>query len=229
MEASWFFIGLIISYLLGSIPTAVIVSKFFFGFDIRTRGSGNMGSTNVFRELGAFWGIVVQVVDIAKGFIPVAFIASEIYWLYNNNFLPAFLGETGLKIIYGLVAVGGHIFSVFVGFRGGKGINTAMGMLLAITPLEVFICVGVFLLVFFASGYVSLGSIIAVIFYPSTIFFRYYVLGYEYQNFSILAVFSLFLLLLILFTHRSNIKRLLSGTENKFDKLQIFKFSRKNK
>ncbi len=131
------------SYLIGSLPTAVIISKVFFGFDIRNEGSGNMGSTNAFRILGWKWGVIVQLIDITKGVIVVIFIA--------NHFGADLVGKLSwisdikiLQIIAGISAVAGHIWSLFVNFRGGKGVNTAAGMLLGLAPIDFGVAVGLF-------------------------------------------------------------------------------------
>ncbi len=222
----WLFLGVICGYLIGSFPTAVIVSKIFFGFDIRTRGSGNMGSTNVFRVLGAFWGILVQFIDILKGYIPVAFLSNFFAQYIDVAIFNSLGGMLAFKILIGLSAVLGHIFSVFVGFKGGKGVNTALGFVLAISPLEVGICLVVFLLSFLSTGMVSLGSILASFSYPLVILIRKVVFDYPYSNFSFLLTFSAILFLISLFTHRENIIRIIQGKENKFEKFHIIKFKK---
>lgn len=222
----YLFIGFILSYLVGSFPTAVVVSKLFFGFDIRTRGSGNMGSTNAFRELGTFWGIVVQVIDILKGFVPTFYFSNLVLKYSGSNFFSSFGGELAIQLLFGFAAISGHIWSIFVKFKGGKGINTALGMLLGITPLEVGFCLIVFLLTFLSSGIVSLGSLMASFVYPIVIVVRHFVFNYQYSNFGLLFAFSVLLFVLIIFTHRSNIRRIINGTENKFEKFQILRFKR---
>lgn len=215
------------SYLVGSLPTAVIVSKVFFGFDIRTKGSGNMGSTNAFRVLGWKWGVLVQIFDIAKGIFAVMFIAihfgqdvvNNISWIYDIKIL---------QLIAGIAAVTGHIWSLFVNFRGGKGINTAAGMLLGLAPLDFGIAFGLFTIAVIFSGYISLGSLIAAISLPTSLIIRSNIFGDEIQGYNTLIYFSVFLMLLVFYTHRSNIKRLFNGNENKFNKLQLIKLSKKN-
>lgn len=219
-------VGMLLSYLIGSVPTAVIISKVFFGFDIRTRGSGNMGSTNAFRQLGVFWGIVVQIVDILKGYIPTLFISKFVVALLDKKIVDSLGGELSLMLLFGFCAVAGHIWSIFVKFKGGKGINTALGMLLAISPLEIGICLVVFLLAFLSSGMVSLGSLLASLTYPIVIATRQYVFNVEYSNFTVLFVFAILLFALIIFTHRSNIKRILQGTENKFEKFHLIRIKK---
>ncbi len=213
---------IVISYLLGSIPSALIVSKLFFGIDIRQKGSGNMGSTNTFRVLGWKAGVAVQLMDILKGMAAVA-IAT---FIFDGN-LPfpnatPFEDVTIIKIIAGVAAVLGHIWTAFAGFKGGKGINTALGMLIAITPVEVAIATGIFLLVVVASGYISLGSIIAAVSLPTTMAVRYNILHAQVEGYNTLIFFCIGIALLLIYTHRSNIRRLLQGRENRFNKLRLF-------
>ncbi len=214
----------IISYLIGSFPTAVIISKTFFGFDIREKGSGNMGSTNAFRLLGVKWGIFVQLIDILKGVAAVFLIAQ----MFGGGEMPfvnrtPFEDITVMKMIAGVCAVMGHVWSVFVGFRGGKGINTAVGMLIGVAPVEVGIIALVFLLTVFASGYISLGSIFAAIALPTTMALRYNLWHVEIHGYHTLIFFLIGLSLLVIYTHRSNIRRLLAGNENRFQKLWLFR------
>lgn len=214
----------VLSYLLGSIPTAVLISKKFFGFDIREKGSGNMGSTNAYRVLGMKWGIIVQIVDILKGVVAVTVVA----FFFHGEEIPfpnntPFEDMTLVRIICGSSAVIGHVWSVFVQFKGGKGINTAAGMLLGIAPVEVAIIVGIFLLTVAFSGYISLGSIAAAIALPTTMIARYNIFGVNIEGYHTIVWFLVALSLFVLYTHRTNITRLLSGTENRFPKLQLFR------
>lgn len=228
----WFYLLLVVifSYLLGSFPSAVVISKSFFGFDIREKGSGNMGSTNAFRILGWKWGILVQVLDLLKGILAVIVVANllgqDIHVLSNSYFEDL----TVVKIIAGISAVIGHVWTCFAGFKGGKGINTATGMLIAIAPIDVSIAVGIFILAVIFSGYISLGSLAAAFSLPSSMFVRYNLFHVDIPGYQILIYFALVLTLLIFYTHRSNIKRLLRGEENRFAKLQLVKvFNSKNK
>ena len=214
---------LVVSYLLGSFPSAVVISRRFFGFDIREKGSGNMGSTNAFRVLGWKWGIVVQVLDILKGVLAVAVVASLIGQGIDLGKHTWFEDLTLIKMMAGIAAVSGHIWSLFVGFRGGKGINTAAGMLIAIAPIDVSISVGIFILAVIFSGYISLGSISAALAFPSSMFFRYNILHVDVPGYQILIYFSLALTIVLLYAHRANIKRLLKGKENRFAKLHLIK------
>lgn len=213
----------VLSYVIGSFPTAVIISKLFFRFDIREKGSGNMGSTNAFRVLGWKWGLLVQLLDILKGVLAVVFVADYLGEGVTFPNATSFEHLTLLKIMSGIFAVIGHIWSVFVSFRGGKGINTATGMLIAIAPWDVAIAIGIFTLAVIFSGYISLGSLSGAIAIPLSLLFRYNILHDQINGYMILIYFSLALMLLIFFTHRSNIKRLLQGTENRFSKLQLVK------
>lgn len=213
------------SYLIGSLPTAVIVSKVFFGFDIRNEGSGNMGSTNAFRILGWKWGVIVQLIDITKGIIVVIFIA--------NHFGADLVGKLSwisdikiLQIIAGISAVAGHIWSLFVNFRGGKGVNTAAGMLLGLAPIDFGIAFGLFTIAVIFSGYISLGSIVAAVSIPSSLLFRTSVLGETIPGYETMLYFALALMILVIYTHRANIKRLLNGKENRFNKLHLIKLKK---
>ncbi|MCX7929538.1 MAG: glycerol-3-phosphate 1-O-acyltransferase PlsY [Chlorobi bacterium] len=214
----------LISYLVGSFPTAVIVSRLFFGFDIRARGSGNMGSTNAFRVLGWKWGVVVQIVDVLKGVLAVTVVAHMMVGqvLPFTNYTP-FEDITVVRLIAGTFAVIGHIFSVFVGFRGGKGVNTAAGMLVGIAPVEVAIAIGVFLLAVALSGYISLGSISAAIVFPSAMLVRHNICGVDINGYDVLIWFAIAVSALVIYAHRSNIARLLSGKESRFEKLWLIR------
>ena len=219
-----FKLGLIvfIGYLLGSFPSAVVISKKFFGFDIRDKGSGNMGSTNAFRVLGWKWGIVVQVLDVLKGVLAVL-IAGYIGHGIDLGSHTWFEDITLIKMLGGASAVAGHIWSLFVKFRGGKGINTAAGMLVAIAPVDVGIAVGIFIIAVIFSGYISLGSISAAFAFPSSMFVRYNILHVDIPGYQIMIYFSIAVSLILIYAHRSNIKRLLVGDESRFEKLQLIK------
>jgi glycerol-3-phosphate acyltransferase PlsY len=216
------FLTALFSYLIGSIPTAVWVSKQFFGFDIRTKGSGNMGSTNAMRVLGGKWGSVVQIIDVLKGLIPVI-VLPALFFNFSGNSTSLLDNEIFVKMIAGLFAVLGHVFSVFVGFKGGKGINTAAGVLMGIAPVEFAVVFATFLLALFSSGFVSLGSVLAGIMLPVSLIFRHEVLKTEIPGYNFLLPFFIVLAILVVYTHRANIQRLFKGTENHFPKAQIFK------
>lgn len=214
---------IIVAYLLGAIPTALIIGKHFYGIDVREKGSGNMGSTNTLRVLGWKAGLAVQLLDIAKGVAAVAIARS----VFNGNLpfpnMTPFEDITVVSVIAGIAAVIGHVWTVFAGFRGGKGINTALGMLIAIVPVEVAIAAGVFFLVIFFSGYVSLGSMLAAASLPTTMAVRHNILGVDIQGYNTLIFFILGLAVFLIFTHRANIRRLLQGRENRFTKLWLFR------
>lgn len=210
------------AYLLGAIPSGLLIGKIFFGVDLRTVGSKNMGSTNAFRTLGWKAGVIVQLLDIAKGIAAVA--VARLVFTGNLPFpnMTPFEDITVVCVIAGVAAVLGHVFTVFAGFRGGKGINTALGMLIAITPIEVAIAAGIFILVVLFSGYVSLGSMIGAVSLPTTMFVRHEVLGVEIQGYHTLIFFIVGLAVFLVYTHRKNIGRLLRGNENRFSKLMLF-------
>lgn len=213
----------IVCYLIGSIPTAILISKKFFGFDIRKKGSGNSGSTNAFRVLGWKAGVTVQVIDIAKGVLAVV-AASYIY----NGVLPfhnrtPFEDITLIRFIGAAAAIAGHMWTCFAGFRGGKGINAALGALVSIAPVDTGIAVGIFLLVVLLSGYISLGSIIAACAFPTTMIVRYNIFGVSIEHYHTLIICSIILSSLLIFAHRANISRLIAGKENRFASLRIFR------
>ncbi|MCS7229878.1 MAG: glycerol-3-phosphate 1-O-acyltransferase PlsY [Candidatus Kryptonium sp.] len=200
---------ILFSYLAGSIPTSIIVSKLVKGIDIRNYGSGNPGGTNVIRVVGLGWGIFVILFDAFKGFFATYFIAK---WFYTETM---FLNLTTVQIIAGCFAVVGHMWTIFAGFRGGKGVSTSAGMLLGIAPLDFLIVFLVFIIIVGLTRYVSLGSITSAISFPFVIIFTEKVLKLEHNDFLTLLIFGTVLAVLIVYRHKSNIKRLLSGTENK--------------
>ena len=197
------FILIIIAYLLGSIPTALLISKKYFGIDIRDYGSGNMGATNTFRVLGSKYGTLVMVFDILKGMTAVM--------LYN--FLPHYLNNeldrTNFMIGLGLAAVIGHIFPIFANFKGGKGVATLLGMVLAVQPVVAVSCVGVFLLVLYLTRYVSLSSILAALMLPVSVLWIWNEHEIMYRIFALLVAF------LVIMTHQKNIGRILRGVESR--------------
>src|SRR5690349_23121165 len=199
---------IITAYLIGSIPTAVWVSKFYFGIDIRDYGSGNAGATNTYRVLGARWGTFVMIADMIKGVIATSLYILLPYYLTND------WDRTNLMVGLGLAAVVGHIFPLWAGFRGGKGVATLFGMIVAIQPLVAGCCVGVFMLVLYLTRFVSLSSILA------GISFAVFILFIFNDDVTLYRVFSVAVALLILLTHQKNINRILNGTESK---VPIFK------
>ena len=195
------------SYIIGSTPTSIIVSKFLKGIDIRDFGSGNAGGTNVLRTLGWGPGLLVMSVDIAKGWIAAYYIA---ILGYENGFIS----PTLVQIIAGVSAILGHVYSVFTRFKGGKGVGTAAGMLLAIYPIALIFCLTVFLIVAFTTKFVSLASMLAAITLPISLYLLEVYAGMPTPP--VQFYFALFVVLFILYTHRSNIQRLLKGEENRF-------------
>lgn len=201
---------MVISYLLGSISPSIILSRLIKGVDIRTYGSGNAGMTNAIRLLGGKWGTVVALFDFAKGFCAAMVIGS---WLMPPPELLA-IDPIAVRILAGIAAVAGHIWTVFFGFKGGKGVLTVAGAVTGVAPSEVGMCFVVFMIIFLLTRYVSLGSIIGAIFFPVIVFIEAWALHEPVSPY--LLVFSVFVAVLIMFTHRANIRRLLKGEENKF-------------
>ena len=192
-----------IAYILGSIPTAVWVGKAKYGVDVREHGSKNAGATNTFRVLGKKAGKVVLTVDIIKGALAVLmpFFVSQYAWATDDLI--------HLQLTAGICAVLGHVFPLFAGFKGGKGVATSLGVIIGLHPLTALICLGIFLAVFMVFSFVSLGAITAALAFPLILHF-----GFNNQNVP-LTVFSIVLSLAVVITHKKNIKRLLKGEENK--------------
>ena len=201
-----------LSYLAGSIPTSILIGRLFFGKDPRNFGSGNAGGTNAFRVLGWKAGAATVVVDVGKGVIAAL--------LISRLPAPAAVPHEIVQILAGASAVAGHIWTVFAGFRGGKGVGTAAGIVIALYPLAIAAAAGVFGIVLILSGIVSLSSLTAALAFPFIVL-ALNAVGATGAS-PILLYFSIPLVALIFFTHRSNIRRLLSGTENRFEKLRIF-------
>jgi glycerol-3-phosphate acyltransferase PlsY len=199
------FVLIILAYLIGSIPTAVWVSKRFFGIDIRDYGSGNAGATNTFRVLGRKWGTIVMSVDVLKGIIATSLYILLPYYAAKVNDWD----RTNLMIGLGLAAIIGHIFPIWAGFKGGKGVATLFGMIIAMQPLVAACCIGVFLLVLYLTRFVSLSSILA------GVAFAVFILFIFDDHVTLYRAFSIIVALLIILTHQKNINRLLKGTESK--------------
>lgn len=197
------FILLIIAYLIGSTPTALIVSRTFFQIDIRDYGSGNMGATNTFRVLGPKYGTLVMVGDMVKGMLAVALYNLLPYYLNNP------IDRTNFMLGLGLAAVAGHIYPIFAQFKGGKGVATLFGMVLAIQPVVALSCVAVFLIVLFLTRFVSLSSILAGLALPVCVLWVYNEKEIFYR------VFAIAVAGLIILTHQKNISRLLKGNESR--------------
>lgn len=200
----------ILAYLLGSIPAAVWIGKGFHNIDVRNHGSGNAGTTNVIRVLGWKTGIPVLIIDVIKGclaaMLPIFFQLAE----------PGSSMLINLQIIAGVIAIVGHMFPVFAEFRGGKGVATVFGVLLALQPILTLCCFGVFLVIFLITGIVSVASMSTGIIFPLLLFVVFDTPSLIFKIFSIVVAIAL------LVTHRNNIKRLIRGEESK-----LIKYGRK--
>jgi acyl phosphate:glycerol-3-phosphate acyltransferase len=207
MNVPFIIIAFVLAYMLGSIPASVWIGKIFHRIDVREHGSGNAGTANTIRVLGWKTGIPVLIIDLAKG--------------WTAAMLPCFLhladpGSallTNLQILTGVTAILGHIFPLFAGFRGGKGVATIFGVLLAIQPLLTICCLGVFIAVILLTGIVSVSSMSAGIAFPVLLFLFFDTPSVIFKGFSVLVAIAL------LITHRKNIGRLLKGEESKLIKL----------
>ena len=191
------------AYLLGSIPSAVWAGRLFHGIDVREHGSGNAGATNVIRVLGWKTGIPVLLFDMAKGFL-----AAMLPRLFNLAPQDSAM-LVNLQIFTGLMAITGHIFPVFAGFRGGKGVAAMFGILLAIHPPVTLLCLGVFMVFFLSTGIVSIGSMAAGIAFPILLLTFFKTPSVFFRIFSVVVAVAL------LVTHRKNIQRLLKGEEKR--------------
>jgi len=198
--------ALLLAYLFGSIPTAVWIGQAFYGIDVREYGSGNAGATNTFRVLGKKAGIAVMLLDIFKGYT-----ATNLAYLIG-------LSVTGpqnsvqfvnYQLALGITAVMGHLFPVFAGFRGGKGIATLFGMILAVQSQAAMLCVLTFIVVLLISKYVSLSSILAGFSFPLSVIFIFQ------SPIRSVVLYGMSICVLILVTHQKNIERLLKGKESK--------------
>ncbi len=198
------FLAVAFSYLLGAIPTALMAGYLLGRVDIRTVGSGNAGATNLYRIFGLKPYLAVLALDIGKGYVAAALV---------SGFAYGELDPLQAVIVCGLSAVVGHIFTVFARFKGGKGVATAAGMMLAIVPVPLLVAVGVYLAIVALTNYVSLGSIGAAVSVPLSLAVASLVFRSETRV--EIWVISVTLAVLILATHRSNIGRLLKGEENK--------------
>lgn len=192
---------LLLAYIIGSTPTSFWVGRFVFGVDLRTVGSGNLGATNTFRALGWKAALPVALVDVLKGWFPVWFFPQHDYtstWIWT-------LGYAGAAIL-------GHVFSFWVGFKGGKGIATSAGALLGLAPWGVLVALLAWIAVTFSTRIVSLGSLAAAVTLPISLFFL------PHKGGDALLAFTLGLALFVFWAHRSNIRRLMKGEENRFGK-----------
>jgi acyl phosphate:glycerol-3-phosphate acyltransferase len=194
---------IVLAYLIGSVPTSVWVSRYFFNIDIREYGSGNAGATNTYRVLGPKWGTVVMITDMLKGMMAVKLA------LLLPDYADSEVRFINLQIGLGLAAVVGHIFPIWADFRGGKGVATLFGLVLGISPWTALCCSGVFLLFLYTTRFVSLSSMMASIAFPVFILVIFNVENDVYR------VFAIAVALMVVLTHQKNIGRLLRGNESK--------------
>lgn len=195
----------IVSYVLGSLPTAFLIGKLFCGIDIRKHGSGNVGATNVFRTIGKAWGTVVLLIDMVKGFLPTFLIAKLLF----DPSSP--IGMLGFQIALGLCAIVGHVWPVWLRFKGGKGVATSCGVFLGIYPLAVTGALVIWVGTALALRYVSLASLVAAVSFPVWLYACYR----KTEGWEIGVAVSLALLVFIFYTHRANLERLARGTEHR--------------
>lgn len=205
MNHLYLILEILLAYLIGSIPSAVWVGKLFYGIDVRRHGSGNAGATNVIRVLGYKAGIPVMVFDVFKGWVAVQVIFLFPHTGLSEDFI------TYVRICMAFAAVLGHVFPVFAGFKGGKGVGTLAGAAIALYPLALLIVLALFITVLALTRYVSLASILCGISFPFIVIF---ITRQEHPGLIILAIV---VAVFIPLTHIKNIKRLSRGEENKFD------------
>lgn len=206
----------ILAYLLGSIPTSIWISRSFFNIDIRDYGSGNAGATNTFRVLGIKAGIVVFIVDILKGFLAVNLIYLTDYYIPDSG------DYINIQLLLGIAAMLGHIFPIYAGFKGGKGVATLFGVICAISLYPTLFMAGIFVLTLVITRYVSLSSMISGLSFPVLIIVVFK------ETTPSLVIFSLIIAVLMLFTHQKNIERLLNKEEKKADFSKLKRKNRKN-
>ncbi len=190
------------AYLIGSIPTAVWIGRYFYKIDVREYGSGNAGATNTFRVLGKKAGIPVLLIDVLKGFSAVCLARFSPYISGSNQFI-------NLELVLGIASLVGHIFPLFASFRGGKGIATLLGIILAVHPYAAFISIAIFIAVLLISSYVSLSSMVSAVAFPIVVIFIFK------TTVPSLIIFSILIAIMVLITHQKNIERLLRREESK--------------
>jgi glycerol-3-phosphate acyltransferase PlsY len=196
-----------LAYLLGSIPSAVWIGKTWYGIDVRQHGSNNAGATNMFRVLGKNAGISVLFIDIFKGFLAVYI--PVLVFLESDYLIPEKLIH--IQLVAAISAVLGHVFPIFAGFKGGKGVSTSLGIIIGIHPPTAFVCLSLFLIVFLTTKFVSFGAICSSIAFPIVLVFIFKTTDFY------LILFSIFLSFAVIFAHRKNIVRLVKGEENKMN------------
>lgn len=193
-----YLIIIVVAYLLGNISTSYIIAKKLIGVDIRTQGSGNAGSTNVLRTMGKKAGALTFGGDVLKGAVAVGFARILAYYMKADQVTCAYIAVVAVVI--------GHNWPAFLGFKGGKGVATSLGSMLAINPVLALTCLGAFIIIVLVSKYVSLGSVLGICLSPVLMFISHNTKGIWV---------TLFLSASVVYTHRANIKRLLNGTERK--------------
>jgi len=205
-----------ISFVLGSIPSAIWVGKLFKGVDVREHGSGNAGTTNTFRVLGWPFGVTVFTMDFMKGFVASYWVSALAWGMFAGPLSPPnWEVDAFLKISCGLFAVLGHMFPLFAKFKGGKGAATACGMLFGIEPISIGISSIIFVTTILLTRYVSLASILSSFFYPISLIIMKYVYGLEKLVDGSMVIFGAFVSIGIIVKHKTNIQRLIAGTESK--------------
>lgn len=204
-------IAVLVAYILGSIPSSVWIGKIFYGIDVREHGSGNAGTTNTIRILGYKAGIPVFIIDALKGWLAV-YLTKIIFGYFPTMEMPDYM-----PLISAVAVVLGHIFPVFAGFRGGKGVATLLGVGFGLIPLPALIALAIFIVVLLSFGYVSLASIMATITLPIVTYF------FVMPGNILLFLLTIAVAIFVPITHRQNIKRLLNGTESKFLKKKVEK------
>ncbi len=200
----------VFAYLLGSMPSAIWVGRGFYGVDVREHGSGNAGATNTFRVLGKRAGIMVLLLDVLKGFTATCLVK------LLASVAPDSVRYVNLQLLFGMTAVLGHVFPIYENFKGGKGIATLFGMIIAIHYPLALVCLGFFLVVLLLTQYVSLSSIMTAIAFPLFTIFVFQ------QKEKLFIAFGIITAVLVVLTHQKNIRKLISGNENK---ARIFKRS----
>jgi glycerol-3-phosphate acyltransferase PlsY len=207
-------IGIVLAYLIGSIPSSVWIGRAFYGIDVRKYGSGNAGATNTIRVLGTLPGVIVLAIDAFKGWGAV-----QLAYYFGNNF-HFYFQYVNYELVLAFAVLIGHVFPIYVGFKGGKGIATLTGIIIALYPFAFLVALGLFILVFVFTRYVSLGSILTAVSFPFIVIFIFNI------TLPSLIIFACMIAVVVPLTHKKNIKRLMNGSESK---LYFNKKSKKDK
>lgn len=195
--------AVLLAYLIGSIPTSLWVGKFLYNIDLREHGSYNAGATNTVRVLGVKVGLPVLIFDILKGY------AATQLSTFFSGYVEGDYFMVQLKLLLGFIAVTGHLFPIFAGFKGGKGIATLLGIFIGLYPIPAFVSIGIFLVIFIATRIVSVSSLAAITAYPLITYFLFQIHNLFFTAFTVIFV------CIAWYTHRQNIKRVLKGKEKK--------------